>query len=120
MSEIVRQNLFFDMNRVNVPFLGKFNYAFLSISSEQLQIIIDYENEKIKQYGDSYKSIIVDRVRPLIKVKYDQKTKLCHKQEEVPFVLEKRKYNRTVLQAKNVYVNDDVVTTHWRIQYMII
>lgn len=120
MTEVIRQNLFFDLNKPRIPFLGKYNYAFISITPEHLQIIQDYEKQKIELYGDKYKSIIVDKTRPLIRVKYDDKSKLFKNQEELDFEIKKGKYSRIVIQAKNIYIDSDVVTTHWRIQYVSI
>ena len=120
MTEVIRQNLYFDFNKPKIPFLGKYNYAFVSISHENLKIIQDYEKSKKEVYGDKYRSIIIDKIRPLIKVKYDDKSKLFKNQEELNFEIKKRKYSRIVIQAKNVYINSDIVTTHWRIQYVSI
>ena len=114
--QIIRQNLFFDLNNARIPFIGKYNNVFISLSQEDFTIIQQYEQQKIDEYGDKYKSIIMNKERPLIKVKLDQKTKLFKKKEEVPVDIQKGMYKRIVLQAKNVYVDESVVTTHWRVQ----
>lgn len=114
--KIIRQNLFFDINNARIPFLGKYNNVFISLSQEDFVIIQQYETQKIEEYGDKYKSVIMNKDRPLIKVKYDEKTKMFKKKEEVPINIQKSVYKRIVLQAKNVYVDENVVTTHWRVQ----
>lgn len=118
--EVKKVNYFFDFYNVRVPFLSNHNIAYFSISPKHLTSVQNYEEGNIREYGERYKSIIYDKERPLIRVKYDPKSKYFDQYGvEKPFDLHKQRYKKVTLQAKNVYINEDICTTHWRIHNII-
>ena len=116
LPKIKKVNYFYDFYYVRVPFLSNHNSVYLSISQKNLNSIETYENTQKEIYGDKYKSIIYNTERPLIKVKYDDKSKYYDMNgNEKEFNIEKLKYKKVTLQAKNIYDNENICTTHWRI-----
>lgn len=120
MPNIKKVNYFYDFYYARIPFLSNHNTVYLSISQKNLESIESYEKTQREIYGDKYKSIIYNKERPLIKVKYDDKSKYYDMNgNEKEFKIEKMKYKKVTLQAKNIYDNTDICTTHWRIHNIL-
>lgn len=120
LPTIKKVNYFYDFYYSRVPFLSNHNTVYLSISQKNLDSIESYEKTQKEKYGEKYKSIIYNKERPLIKVKYDDKSKYYDMNgDEQPFEIKKMKYKKVTLQAKNIYDNENICTTHWRIHNML-
>ena len=90
-----------ELSNTRVIFIGK-DKLYLSILPKELNKIKVYEDFKREKYGQKYKSIIIDKIKPVIKVRYSLNQ-----------TIEKKRYQRVVLEPKYEYCYEGEVCDHW-------